>query len=64
MFGAHELGEGQARIDAGRNHVGVNLVAVREHDALGLAVLDDDLRDAGLGADFDSGFAGGVGDGV
>ena len=44
--------KGQPGIDARRNDVGINLVAVGQHHAFGFAVLHDDLRDGGLGADF------------
>ena len=56
--------ESQPGVDARRNDVGINLVAVGEHHAFGFAVLHDDLRDRGLGADFGAGFAGRIGDGV
>ena len=64
MFGFDEFVEREARIDAGGNCVGVNFVAVGEDDAFGFAVFDNDFRDGGLRANFDSGFAGRVADGV
>ena len=64
MLGVDELVEGEAGIDAGRNCFGVNFIAVGEDDSFGLAILDDDFRDGGLGANLDAGLAGGVSDGV
>ena len=40
MAGLDHLGKREPRIDAGGNDVGINLVAVREHDADGASVLD------------------------
>ena len=64
MFGFDEFVEGEPGIDAGGNCFGVDFVSVREYYAFGFAIFDDDFRDGGLRANFDSGFAGGVGDGV
>ena len=52
------------RVDAGGNDVGVNFVAVAEDDALGFAFFHNDSCGRSLRADFDSCFAGRIGDGV
>ncbi len=64
MLGLDEFVEGEPRIDARRNCVGIDFVAVGEHDAFGFAVFHDDFRDGGLGANFCASFAGRVADGV
>ena len=48
--------ERQARVNAGRDYVGINLITVGQNYASGLALLDDDLCDGRFGTDFDSGF--------
>ncbi len=64
VAGLDEVDEGVLRVDAGGNDVGVNFVAVAEDDALRFAFLDDDLCGRCLRADFDSCFAGRVGNGI
>src|SRR5580700_2459424 len=64
LVGFDELVEGESGIDTGGNRFGVDFVAVSEDDSFGLAIFDDDFGDGGLGANLDSGLAGGVGDGV
>ena len=64
MAGLDHLGKREPRIDAGRNNVGVNFVAVREHNAGGASVLDDDFGNRSFGANFNSGLASGVGNRV
>src|SRR5437868_9518866 len=58
----HQLGEGHSGIDAGGNDIGVDLIAIGKHDALGSPILYQNFRNASLGANFDSGFAGGIAD--
>src|SRR5580700_8784211 len=48
------------RVEAGRNDVGVDFIAIGENNALGLARLDDDICDPRLSTDFDASFAGSV----
>src|ERR1700675_1405900 len=64
VAGLDEVDEGVFGIDAGRDDVGVDLIAVAEHYALRLAVLDEDFRSGGFGANLDACFASCVGDGV
>ena len=64
IAGLDHLGKRKPRIDAGRNHVSVNFVAAREHNAGGASVLDHDAGNRGPGADFNSGLASGVGNSV
>src|SRR5258708_27495759 len=47
--------EGEARIDTRRDDVGINLIAVDEDNARGLAILNNNLRNRGLRADFNPG---------
>ena len=56
--------EREPRIDARDHRVGVELVAVLEHDAGGPAVLRENLRDRALGANLRAEAAGRVADGV
>src|SRR6266851_3443175 len=64
MLGLDELVERESGIDAGGNCVGINFVAVRQDDALGPAIFDDDLSNGSLGTNLDSGFAGSVANSV
>ena len=61
VFFANHLHERQTRIDARRNHVRVNLIAIFQHDAFGLSVLQNDLCDRRFGANLRAGFARRVG---
>src|SRR5437899_4176323 len=62
MLRFDEPGECQPRIDAGGNHIRINLVSVGEDYSLGLAILNDDLRDGSFRADLHSRFTRRVGD--
>ena len=60
----HELEERAARIEAGRDDPGPELVAVLQRDAPGPSPLDDHLRHGGVGADLGARLAGRAGDRV
>ena len=64
VLGADHAHERQVRVDARRDDLARQVVAVVEHDADRGRVLDDDLRDARVRADLGAGFARGAGDGV
>ena len=52
------------RIDAGRDNVGGYFFAALQSDTAGAAVLDEDFRDARLGANLHARFARGIGNGI
>ncbi len=54
----------EVRVDARRDDLARQIVAILEHDADRGPVLDDDLRDARPGSDFGAGLARRAGDGV
>src|SRR5262245_54354709 len=56
--------KGQARIDAGRDDPPADLVAVFQHDAVGLIPADENARHLSLRADLYTSGAGGAGDRV
>jgi len=62
VFGIDEPVKGESRIDAGRNEIGINLVAIGEHDSFRFTIFDKNFRDARLRADFDSRFPRRVGE--
>ncbi len=62
--GVEKFLEGEMGIDAGRDDFGGDFFAALQRNAAGAAALDNDFRDARLRANFDAGFASGVGDGV
>ena len=64
VLGADHVQEGEVRVDARRDDLARQVVAILEHDADRGPVLDDDLRDARPGADFGAGLARRAGDGV
>ena len=57
---ADHLHERQTRIDAGRNYVSINFIAVCQDDATGFAVFQDDFFDGRLGANLRTSLARGV----
>ena len=52
------------RVDTGGDGLRGELFSILKGNAAGAAVLGEDLADGRLGADFDPGFAGCIGDGV
>src|ERR1700688_288233 len=57
MLGFDELVEREPRIDARRNCLGKDFVAISEDDAFRLAIFDNNSRDGGLCANLNSSFA-------
>src|SRR6266851_1902698 len=64
MLSFDEPCEGKPRVDAGRNYISVDLIAGSENHTFCLTAFDDDIRDAGLGANLDARLASCVGNGV
>jgi len=54
--------EGEMRVDTGEDGLRGELFSILKGNAAGAAVLGEDLADGRLGADFDPGFAGCMGD--
>ena len=57
MFFTNHLNKRQTRIDARRNHLGINLIAIFEYYSLRLSILENDLLNRRFGADLGACFA-------
>src|SRR5439155_16483503 len=64
LRGIQELEEGALGVDAGNNSSGTNFFAVGENNGSDAAILDADVRDFGLRADFGAGLTRRFGEGV